>query len=59
MEPLAQRMLDRDPALRRTFQARLKANPAFAADPQARLQWFYEQTPYFDDRWRLYPVGRE
>lgn len=59
MEPLAQRMLDRDPDLKRTFQARLKADPAFAADPQARLQWFYERTPYFDDRWRLYPVGRE
>jgi len=23
------------------------------------LQWFYERTPFYDDRYRLYPVGRE
>ena len=31
----------------------------FAADGDARLQWFYERTPFYDDRYRLYPVGRE
>ena len=29
------------------------------ADPKARLRFFYERSPYFDERWRLYPVGRE
>lgn len=57
--PLAERMLAQDPALRREFEARLAADPAFAADADARLRWFYERTPYLDDRWRLYPVGRE
>ncbi len=59
MEPLARRMLDRDPALKRAFEKRLAEDANFAADPQARLMWFYERTPYLDDSWRLYPVGRE
>ena len=33
--------------------------PEFAANGDARLQWFYERTPFYDDRFRLYPVGRE
>lgn len=57
--PLALRMLETDPALKAEFEARLAADPAFAADPDARLSWFYARTPYFDDRYLLYPVGRE
>lgn len=57
--PLAQRMLDADPALKTAFEARLAADPVFAADPDARLSWFYARTPYFDDHYLLYPVGRE
>ena len=41
------------------FEAKLAAEPAFAADAGARLQWFYERTPFYDDRYRLYPVARE
>ena len=59
MEPLAQRMLDADPQLRRDFETALKGDPEMAASPRARLQWFYRRTPYFDANWRLYPVGRE
>lgn len=57
--PLAQRMLDADPALKARFEAKLTAEPAFAADADARLAWFYERTPYFDDHYLLYPIGRE
>ncbi len=57
--PMAERMLAADPALRAEFEAKLASDPAFAANPEARLSWFYERTPYFDDRWLLYPVGRE
>lgn len=57
--PLADRMLAADPALRREFEAKLKADPKFAADLAARLGWFYERTPYYDERYLLYPVGRE
>ncbi|SOB88207.1 Murein tripeptide amidase MpaA [Sphingomonas guangdongensis] len=57
--PVADRMLAEDADLRRAFEARLAADPAFAADGSARLAWFYERTPYYDDRYLLYPVGRE
>jgi hypothetical protein len=57
--PLAEKMLAADPALKAEFEAKLAAEPAFAADPQARLAWFYERTPFYDDRYLLYPVGRE
>ncbi|MFC1620579.1 M14 family metallopeptidase, partial [Candidatus Neomarinimicrobiota bacterium] len=59
MEPLAARMLEQDPFIRDAFAARLREDPDFAADPQQRLRWFYERTPYFDEQWRLYPVGIE
>lgn len=57
--PLAERMLTQNAALRQEFEAKLAADPAFAADGNARLAWFYERTPYFDDRYLLYPIGRE
>lgn len=57
--PLAERMMAADPALKAAFEAKLAAEPAFAADGDARLQWFYERTPFYDDRYRLYPVARE
>lgn len=59
MEPLARRMLERDPDLKEAFEDAVAADPDFAADPQARLQWFYKKTPYYDQRWNVYPVGIE
>jgi hypothetical protein len=57
--PLAEKMLADDPQLRAEFAAKLAAEPKFAADPTARLQWFYERTKFYDERYRLYPVGVE
>ena len=57
--PLAERMLEADPELRAAFEARLAGDAAFAADGDARLAWFYERSPFYDDRYRLYPIGRE
>ncbi len=57
--PLADRMLAANPRLRIEFEARLRADPKFAADADARLEWFYTRTPYYDARFLLYPVGRE
>lgn len=59
MEPLAERMLEEDPELREAFLEKLQSDREFRSDPRARLQWFYEKTPYYDERHRLYPVARE
>lgn len=57
--PLADAMLARDPALKAEFDRKVASDPAFAGDPAARLGWFYARTPYYDQRYLLYPVGRE
>ena len=59
MEAMAERMLAENPALRAEFEKALREDPKFAASPARRLDWFYARTPFFDERWRLYPVGRE
>lgn len=59
IEPMADAMLAADPALAESFAARLASDPAFAADPDARRRFFYERTPFFDQRYLLYPVVRE
>ena len=57
--PLAEEMLAQDADLRAEFEARLASDPEFAADGDARLAWFYERTPFYDQRYRLYPIARE
>lgn len=57
--PMAERMLADDPALKAEFEKRLKEDAAFAASPLRRLQFFYERSPFYDERYLLYPVGRE
>ena len=59
MEPMAERMLAEDPALKAEFERTVATDAAFANDPQARLEWFYRRTPFHDERLRLYPVARE
>ncbi|GAB3726085.1 hypothetical protein GCM10028862_00950 [Luteimonas pelagia] len=57
-EQVAREMLAADPALRATFERRLREDPAFAADPAARLDFFYRRHPSWDERLHLYPVLR-
>ncbi len=59
MEPMAERMLEADPALRAEFKNKLLNDPEFAGDSRKRLQWFYQKTPFFDHDWNVYPVARE
>jgi hypothetical protein len=58
VEKLAREMLAADPALRREFEQRVANDRAFAGDIRARLNFFYERSPYWDRRMNLYPVGR-
>ena len=57
--PMAEQMLAADPGLKSAFEAKIAAEPIFAADPTARLQWFYERSPFYDERYWLYPIGVE
>jgi hypothetical protein len=57
--PMAEQMLAGDPQLKAEFEKRLAEDAAFAASPLRRLQFFYERSPFYDQRYLLYPVGRE
>jgi hypothetical protein len=59
IEPMAEKMLADDPKLAEEFRQKLASDDAFRSSATERLRWFYEKTPYFDQRARLYPVGRE
>jgi hypothetical protein len=56
-EEEARRMLAASPTLRAEFEARL-ADPAFAGNPEARLEFFYERHPAWDERVNLVPIFR-
>ena len=57
-EDVARKMLAADPALRAEFERRVAADPAFASDPAARLDFFYRRHTAWDERYGLYPVLR-
>ncbi|HEY5804772.1 MAG TPA: M14 family metallopeptidase [Lysobacter sp.] len=56
-EEVARDML-KDPKVKAEFENRLKDDAAFAADPQARLEFFARRHSSWDSRYRLYPVVR-
>ena len=49
-------LLAKDAALRAEFLRKLAGEPAFAKDPAARLRFFHERHPSWDERLDLYPV---
>jgi hypothetical protein len=57
-EQIARTMFDSDPGLQAEFARKLKDDPAFAADPAARLDFFCRRHASFDDRSDIYPVLR-
>lgn len=57
-EAVAREMLANDPSLRDTFNERLAQDPAFAASPSARLEFFYRRHPSWDQSLDRYPVLR-
>lgn len=58
LEKLAREMLATSSEVREEFQRRLTTDAAFAANPRARLEFFYQRSPYWDQQMNLYPVGR-
>ncbi len=58
LEKLAREMLATSNELREEFEKKLASDAGFAASPQARLEFFYRRSPYWDRQMNLYPVGR-
>jgi hypothetical protein len=56
---LGERLLATDPAVKAAFETKLRAEPAFAADPNARLAWLYAQAGPGHPYHLQYPVMRE
>jgi hypothetical protein len=57
-EEVARAQLAADPALAAEFNRMLAADPAFARDPAARLEFFHRRHASWDERYNLYPVMR-
>ncbi|PSJ36316.1 M14 family metallopeptidase [Allosphingosinicella deserti] len=57
--PLAEDLLEHDAAVRSAFEAKLAAEPAFAADGAARLAWLTERLPAPSPYHLVYPIRRE
>ena len=47
LEKLARENMAKDPALKAEFERRIQADPRFASSPDARLEFFYERSPWF------------
>ena len=57
-EQIAREMLEKNPQLREEFSSRLAQDAAFAANPEARLEFFLSRHSSRDDQYNLYPVFR-
>jgi hypothetical protein len=57
-EEVAAQMLAGDAAMKTDFERKLREEPDFAANPSARLDFFYRRHASFDERFNLYPVLR-
>jgi hypothetical protein len=57
-EQIARALLAQDPALEQEFTQRLKQDPAFAASPTARREFFLRRHASWDSHLNLYPVMR-
>jgi murein tripeptide amidase MpaA len=58
MEKVGKGLLEQDSVLRKAFEGKLARDSAFAADPQARVNWLYLRSPWKDPLLNVYPVGR-
>ncbi|RDS85119.1 peptidase M14 [Dyella monticola] len=59
LEKLARDMMAKDPKLKAEFEQKLHDDPSFAASSRARLNFFYERSPWYTvQRVGLYPVLR-
>lgn len=59
LEKMAREAMEKDPALKAEFERRVQTDARFAASPWARLEFFYDRSPWGKaNRIGEYPVGR-
>jgi len=58
METLAREMMAKDDGLKKEFEQKKLEDAEFANNPRSILNWFYNKTPYWDNRMNIYPVGK-
>ncbi|WP_443030052.1 M14 family metallopeptidase [Sphingomonas sp. ZB1N12] len=59
MAPLADALLATDAKVNAQFQAKVAAEPSFAADGDARLDWLADRLPGREAVYAVYPIQRE
>lgn len=58
MEKMAREMIKENPELKTQYEKAIKENPDLYNNQWAKLFWFYERTPYWDQLKDVYPVGK-
>jgi murein tripeptide amidase MpaA len=58
MERLAPDILKNDPQLKKDFEEKLATDEKFRNNPDARLNFIYKRSPYFDKNYCVYPILR-
>jgi len=57
-EDLAMEILEKDEALRATFEQKKKENEAFAGSSREQLDYIYRHSSYYEPTFMRYPIGR-
>ena len=55
-EPIASKMLNENKELEQSFILRLEEDESFAESPEARLDFFYQRSPFYDERENICPI---
>lgn len=58
MEKMAREMIKKNPELLEQYKKAINENPQVYNNQWAKLYWFYERTPYWDQQKDVYPVGK-
>lgn len=57
-EPLASQILEENNDLRKAFKQKIQTDQTFANSPYKRLEYIYENSPYAEPGYLVYPVKR-
>ncbi len=58
MEEMARKMLNESAAIKAEFEQWKMDNPKAQKNQWEQLNWFYQHTPYWDNRKNIYPIGK-